>query len=370
VGLDMEGFEAAMEHQRELARSAAGAGAGDEQQSQAASRLVAELDGLAPTVFLGYEQTGARGELLRVLKAPDGETLEVFADRTPFYAESGGQVGDTGTIETESGIATVIDTDRPLEGIIRHRAKLEEGTLVEGQEATLRVDASRRDAIRRSHTATHLLHWALRTTFGSQLQQQGSLVEPDHLRFDFNHHSSLSDEDLVRIEELVVEDILGDETVQTTESTLEAARAEGAMSFFGDKYGDVVRVVRAGEHSTELCGGTHVTALGRIGAFVVRSESWWARTCAGSRPTPGRRRRRTIAAHAHCYTRRPSPCTSRPSRSRRRSLVCRAAWAKRNAGAGRLPRRPTATSPPRLPSRRSRGASWPASTIATSRPCA
>jgi alanyl-tRNA synthetase len=273
VGLDMEGFEAAMEHQRELARSAAGAGAGDEQQSQAASRLVAELDGLAPTVFLGYEQTGARGELLRVLKAPDGETLEVFADRTPFYAESGGQVGDTGTIETESGIATVIDTDRPLEGIIRHRAKLEEGTLVEGQEATLRVDASRRDAIRRSHTATHLLHWALRTTFGSQLQQQGSLVEPDHLRFDFNHHSSLSDEDLVRIEELVVEDILGDETVQTTESTLEAARAEGAMSFFGDKYGDVVRVVRAGEHSTELCGGTHVTALGRIGAFVVRSES-------------------------------------------------------------------------------------------------
>ena len=197
----------------------------------------------------------------------------MFAQRTPFYAESGGQVGDTGTIKSETGTARVIDTDKPLEGIIRHRVRLESGTLLEGQEATLRVDEDRRDAIRRSHTATHLLHWALRTTFGSQLQQQGSLVEPDYLRFDFNHHSQLSDEDIARIEELVIGDILSDGPVQTTESTLEAARAEGAMSFFGDKYGEIVRVVRAGEHSVELCGGTHVSALGRIGGFVVRSES-------------------------------------------------------------------------------------------------
>jgi alanyl-tRNA synthetase len=273
VGLDMEGFEQAMGRQRELARSAAGGGSSDEQESQATGRLVAELDGLAPTEFLGYEETEAQSKLVRVLEAPDGETLEVFAERTPFYAESGGQVGDTGVIETESGRARVIDTDRPLEGIVRHRAKLENGTLVEGQEATLRVDETRRDAIRRSHTATHLLHWALRATFGSQLQQQGSLVEPDYLRFDFNHHSSLSDEEIARIEELVIGDILGDEHVETTESTLEEARAEGAMSFFGDKYGEIVRVVRAGRHSTELCGGTHVTALGRIGEFVVRSES-------------------------------------------------------------------------------------------------
>jgi alanyl-tRNA synthetase len=273
VGLDMEGFEAAMEHQRQLARSAAGGGSGDEQESRATGRLVAELDGLAASQFLGYEQTEASSRLLRVLKAPDGETLEVFAEKTPFYAESGGQIGDTGVIETETGKAIVIDTDKPLEGIIRHRARLEEGTLVEGQEATLRVDSIRRDAIRRSHTATHLLHWALRKTFGPQLQQQGSLVEPDYLRFDFNHHSSLSDEEIAKIEDLVIGDILGDERVETTESTLEDARAEGAMSFFGDKYGEIVRVVRAGEHSTELCGGTHVTALGRIGAFVVRSES-------------------------------------------------------------------------------------------------
>jgi alanyl-tRNA synthetase len=275
--LDREGFEQAMERQRELARSAAGGGSGDEQESQAAGRLVAELDGLAPTKFLGYEQTDAQSRLLRVLKAEDDDpahpTLEVFADQTPFYAESGGQVGDTGVIETETGTARVLDTDKPLEGIIRHRAKLEEGTLVEGQEATLRVDETRRDAIRRSHTATHLLHWALRKTFGPQLQQQGSLVEPDCLRFDFNHHSSLSDEEIAKIEELVIGDILGDERVETTESTLEDARAQGAMSFFGDKYGEIVRVVRAGEHSTELCGGTHVTALGRIGAFVVRGES-------------------------------------------------------------------------------------------------
>ncbi len=277
VGLDMEGFERAMTHQRELARSAAAGGSGDELQSQAAGRLVVELEGLAPTEFLGYEQLEANSRLLRVLKGetddPAHPTLEVFVERTPFYAESGGQVGDTGTIESETGRARVIDTDRPLEGIIRHRARLESGTLVEGQEATLRVDEGRREAIKRSHTATHLLHWALRTTFGSQLQQQGSLVEPDYLRFDFNHHSSLSDEEVAKLEELVIGDILSDEGVVTSESTLESARAEGAMSFFGDKYGEIVRVVHAGEHSIELCGGTHVSALGRIGAFVVRGES-------------------------------------------------------------------------------------------------
>jgi alanyl-tRNA synthetase len=283
VGLDMEGFERAMERQRELARSAASGSTGDEHESDAAGRLVAELDGLAPTEFLGYQQLEAESRLVKVLKATgdssadsedDGQpTLEVFSERTPFYAESGGQVGDTGTIESETGRARVLETDRPLEGIIRHRVRLEEGTLIEGQEVTLRVDEARRDAIRRSHTATHLLHWALRTTFGSQLQQQGSLVEPDYLRFDFNHHSQLTDEDIARIEELVIGDILSDEPVQTTEETLESARSEGAMSFFGDKYGEIVRVVRAGEHSVELCGGTHVPALGRIGAFVVRSES-------------------------------------------------------------------------------------------------
>jgi len=277
VGLDLEGFERAMGHQRELARSAAAGGSGDELQSQAAGRLVSELDGLAPTKFLGYEQLETKSRLLRVLQVesedPAQPTLEVFAEQTPFYAESGGQVGDTGTIESETGTARVLDTDKPLEGVIRHRVRLERGTLVEGQEATLRVDESRRDAIRRSHTATHLLHWALRATFGSQLQQQGSLVEPDYLRFDFNHHSQLSDEEIARIEELVIGDILADEPVQTTEETLAAARAEGAMSFFGDKYGEIVRVVRAGGHSVELCGGTHVAALGRIGGFVVRSES-------------------------------------------------------------------------------------------------
>ena len=291
VGLDMEGFEAAMARQRQLARTAAGGGAGDERASQAAGRLVAELDGLAPTEFLGYEQLQAHSKLVKILKAagsaPKGSkgdadngpenstkpTLEVFSEWTPFYAESGGQVGDTGTIESETGRARVINTDRPLEGMIRHTVSLEEGTLVEGQEAILRVDGERRDAIRRSHTATHLLHWALRSTFGSQLQQQGSLVEPDYLRFDFNHHSQLSDQDIARIEELVIGDILGDEPVKTTEESLAQARAEGAMSFFGDKYGEIVRVVRAGEHSVELCGGTHVSALGRIGSFVVRSES-------------------------------------------------------------------------------------------------
>jgi alanyl-tRNA synthetase len=278
IGVDLEGFEREMKQQRARARSAAGGGsAGDAKASQATGHLMAELGALPPTEFLGYEQLQAQGKLLRVLSAegddPGQPTLEVFAEKTPFYAESGGQVGDTGTIETESGRARVIETDRPLEGIIRHRATLESGTLVEGQNATLTVDEARREAIKRSHTATHLLHWALRTTFGSQLQQQGSLVEPDHLRFDFNHHAQLSSDELARIEELVISDILTDEPVRTSETTLESARAEGAMSFFGDKYGEIVRVVHAGEHSIELCGGTHVPALGRIGGFVVRSES-------------------------------------------------------------------------------------------------
>lgn len=274
IEVDLEGFEREMEGQRERARSAAGGGsAGDAEASEATGHLMAELGALAQTEFLGYELLETRSRLLRVLTATDGETLEVFVEKTPFYAESGGQVGDTGVIESETGRARVIDTDKPLEGVIRHRVTLESGTLMEGQEATLRVDESRREAIKRSHTATHLLHWALRTTFGSQLQQQGSLVEPDYLRFDFNHHAQLTDDDLARIEELVMADILTDEPVETTESTLERARAEGAMSFFGDKYGEIVRVVRAGEHSVELCGGTHVPALGRIGGFVVRSES-------------------------------------------------------------------------------------------------
>jgi alanyl-tRNA synthetase len=270
VDVDLAGFEQAMERQRELARSAAGGGS---EEGSVTTHLLGELGGLASTEFVGYEQLEAHSKLLRVLQAPDGDTLEVFVERTPFYAESGGQVGDTGVIETESGCARVIDTDRPLEGLIRHRATLESGTLLEGQQAVLRVDETRREAIKRSHTATHLLHWALRTTFGPQLQQQGSLVEPDYLRFDFNHHSQLGEQELAQIEELVIGDILSDERVEVTESTLESARASGAMSFFGDKYGEIVRVVRAGEHSIELCGGTHVPALGRIGGFVVRSES-------------------------------------------------------------------------------------------------
>jgi alanyl-tRNA synthetase len=275
VGLDMEGFEREMERQRELARSA-GAG-GDDEQAAPDADLLDALGGGEPMEFVGYEQLEARGRLLRVLVRetddPARPLLEVFAQRTPFYGESGGQVGDTGVIESDTGRARVLDTDRPLEGVIRHRAELEQGTLVEGQEAVLRVDGERREAIKRSHTATHLLHWALRSAFGSQLQQQGSLVEPDYLRFDFNHHAALDEQQVARIEALVVEEILSDGPVEVSESTLARAREEGAMSFFGDKYGEIVRVVRAGGHSIELCGGTHVEALGRIGGFVVRGES-------------------------------------------------------------------------------------------------
>jgi alanyl-tRNA synthetase len=267
--VDVAGFERAMQRQRELARAAADRGvtSGD----SASLRSLAEEIG--PTAFVGYEKTRAEATIRAVRENPSSGTLEVFTDTTPFYPESGGQVGDTGTIVTETGRGTVTDTDAPLPGLIRHQVKLDSGSLSPGQSAELQVDSIRRDALRRSHTATHLLHWALRKVFGPQLHQQGSLVAPDYLRFDFNHHAAPTREELEQVERLVVEQILGDSAVEVSEMPLARARSLGALSFFGEKYGENVRVVRAGAESVELCGGTHVGSLGRIGEFLIQSEA-------------------------------------------------------------------------------------------------
>jgi len=194
-------------------------------------------------------------------------------DRTPFYAESGGQVGDTGTVTSETGRAEVLDTTYALPGLHRHLARVVEGTIEPGELVTAAIDVERRDAIRRNHTATHLLHWALREVLGDHVKQQGSLVAPDRLRFDFSHYEAVTPEELTRVEDLANADILANQPVRHYETTKEFAEQLGAIAFFGDKYGDIVRVLEAGPHSTELCGGTHVRATGDIGPLKIVSES-------------------------------------------------------------------------------------------------
>jgi alanyl-tRNA synthetase len=197
--------------------------------------------------------------------------VEVFLDQTPFYAEGGGQVGDTGTITTETGRADVYDTVYALPGLIAHKARLV-GELTPGQDALAGIDGPRREAIRRNHTATHLLHAALRTVLGDHVRQQGSLVAPDRLRFDFSHHGQPTPEELATVFSLANDAVLTDEVVETTETSREEAERMGAVAFFGDKYGSTVRVVRAGDTSLEFCGGTHVSSLGQIGPISLLSE--------------------------------------------------------------------------------------------------
>ena len=201
----------------------------------------------------------------------EGDVVEVFLDRTPFYAESGGQVGDTGTIVTESGIADVYDTVYAVPGLIAHKARLS-GEVRAGQDALATIDVERREAIRRNHTATHLLHAALRSVLGDHVRQQGSLVSPEYLRFDFSHHGQPSREELEEVFALANRAVLTDVTVDTTETSREEAEKMGAIAFFGDKYGSSVRVVQAGPSSLEFCGGTHVDSLGQIGSVTLVSE--------------------------------------------------------------------------------------------------
>ena len=264
VEVDVEGFEAAMSDQRDRSRAAAkktGVAAGEEADAE---RAVLATHG--PTDFVGRTESTTQATVLAVVG--DG----VFLDRTPFYAESGGQVGDTGTITTPTGTLLVVDTTNALPGLVRHTVEVVDGSIEVGQTATATIDVDRRAAIRRNHTATHLLHWALREVLGDHVKQQGSMVAPERLRFDFAHFAAVTPEELVQIEDLVNHEVLTNEAVDHSEMTMDAARDLGAIAFFGDKYGDVVRVLRAGPHSLELCGGTHVGALGDIGLVKVVSE--------------------------------------------------------------------------------------------------
>ncbi len=268
IGVDLATFDALMQEQRTRAKEAGKKG--DLYANRTSFQQI--LDDHGPTEFVGREETEAKATVLAVVANDDG-TASVFLDRTPFYAESGGQVGDTGVLSSDSGRAEVLDTTYGLPGLHRHVVRVIEGSIDAGQEVTAAIDAERRDAIRRNHTGTHILHWALREVHGASVKQQGSLVEPDRLRFDFGPSDALTAEQIRRIEDLANREILGNDTVRHYETTKAEATARGAIAFFGDKYGDVVRVLEAGRRSTELCGGTHVRALGDIGPVKIVSES-------------------------------------------------------------------------------------------------
>ena len=274
--IDRAGFDAEMDVQRTRAREARTTVTG---ASTEAYRSI--LDQHGTTEFIRDTHT-TEGVVLAVLElagdtddnsGDEGATIEIILDRTTFYAEGGGQVGDIGTIETQNGTAKVTETTSAVPGLTRHTAQLLNGSIDVGATATTNVEWSRRAAIRRNHTGTHILHWALREVLGDHVQQAGSHVDNERLRFDFSHFEAVTADQLVDIENLVNEEILANEGCRHYETSMEHAQSVGAIAFFGDKYGDTVRVLEAGSKSIELCGGTHVRALGDIGHMRVTGES-------------------------------------------------------------------------------------------------
>ncbi|MBA3275500.1 MAG: alanine--tRNA ligase, partial [Chloroflexia bacterium] len=231
------------------------------------------------TEFLGYELEVAEASIVAILGidgvldvAEAGQQVEIVLDRTPFYGESGGQLGDSGPIRTETGVVDIDDTRRPAPDLYVHRGTVTEGFVSGGDEATAKIDGARRQEIRRNHTATHLLHKALRLVLGDEVHQAGSLVAPDRLRFDFTTMDAIAPDRLRAITEIVNNEILADRPVVTEVSSYTDAVAAGAMALFGEKYGETVRMVQIDDFSRELCGGTHVRHTGEIGPFLITSE--------------------------------------------------------------------------------------------------
>jgi alanyl-tRNA synthetase len=274
LAVDEAGFRTAMEAQRERARAAQQFQVGQEEE------LYRSL-GLPATAFVGYEALTSRAKVLQIVRdgqaqeeAGLGQEVDLVLDRTPFYGESGGQVGDTGVIIGARGRVEVRETRHPLPALTVHRGVVTEGIIAKGEEVEARVDEERRLDIARNHTATHLLQRALQKILGQHVRQAGSLVAPDRLRFDFAHLQPVSAEELHQIEREVNAAVRAAMPVEATMTTLEQARASGAMALFGEKYGDVVRMVCVGDaYSRELCGGTHLHNTGQIGFFKILSES-------------------------------------------------------------------------------------------------
>jgi alanyl-tRNA synthetase len=282
ITVDAAGFDAAMAAQKAEARKS-WAGSGEAADDQV---WFAVADKVGPTEFLGYETETAEGELVALVKG--GQMVDVLTtgdegfavfNQTPFYGESGGQVGDSGRISGDGVAATVLETSKH-HGVFGHKVKVEQGTLKLGQGMVLAVDHTRRSAIRSNHSATHLLHEALRLVLGDHVAQRGSLVSPDRLRFDFVHTKPITAQELVQIEDIANEIVLQNTPVETRLMSVDDAKNSGARALFGEKYGDEVRVVSMGEPtgnglgwSVELCGGTHVRRTGDIGLISIVAEA-------------------------------------------------------------------------------------------------
>ena len=274
--LDMEGFNREMEKQQEKSRKA-WSGSGEEKIPEIYKKIASEN---LKIKFIGYESLETEGKIIKIIKDENGvksltqgETGEIVTDVTPFYGESGGQVGDKGLITGENFYLKVEDTKRPVEGIIVHKVKVVKGEVKEGEKCKLEVDKNFRIPTMCNHTATHLLQYALRKVLGDHVKQAGSLVEPDRLRFDFTHFKALTRDEIKEIEKIVNEKIRENAVVEKREMPIEEAKKLGAIALFGEKYGDVVRVVKIGNFSIELCGGTHLDRTGDIGFFKIINES-------------------------------------------------------------------------------------------------
>ena len=274
--VDEEGFSTAMKEQKETARKARKV----TNYMGADVTVYESIDPSITTEFVGYDRL-RYGSKISVLTTEseltdaltDGQTGTVIVEETPFYATMGGQCADTGKIVTEAGEFVVEDTVKLLGGKVGHIGKMTKGMLKVGDSVTLEVDADRRADICKNHSATHLLQKALRTVLGTHVEQAGSYVDGERLRFDFSHFSAMTKEELLRVEQLVNEKIVENMPVVTDICTIEEAKKSGAMALFGEKYGETVRVVKMGDFSIELCGGTHVPATGVITAFKIVSES-------------------------------------------------------------------------------------------------
>ncbi|HWO11406.1 MAG TPA: alanine--tRNA ligase, partial [Polyangiaceae bacterium] len=272
-GVDTEGYERALEEARKRSEFK-----GAEQAVEGVYRAALERVSEGRVEFTGYERDDDTSEVVALIgdgalvsRLGEGARGEVVTRRTPFYGEAGGQQGDAGVLRFGDGVFVVEDTQKPLDGLVVHRGVVQRGTLEVGTSAALSVDSGRRNATRRNHSATHLLHYALRKVVGPQAQQKGSLVGPDRLRFDFTHGTALTEAQLGEIENRVNELVVENHPVRTQVLPLDQARALGAMMIFEEKYGTTVRMLSMGP-STELCGGTHARATGDIGLFKILQE--------------------------------------------------------------------------------------------------
>jgi alanyl-tRNA synthetase len=271
--LDEERFDELMAEQRERAKRAVKRGRLGEELAEAAAAS-------GRTEFVGYQTLESEGRLLAVLAdggrtqvAGEGEEVRLILDRTPFYAEAGGQIGDHGYLRTPSGLVRVVDTQWGPGEVIVHSGVVQSGEVREGDDVHAEVDAVRREATARAHTATHVVHWTLKHVLGEHARQAGSLVAPGRLRFDFPHHSAVPRDVLEQAEEIANHRLAEDAPVTIYETTFEEAKNQGAVALFGEKYGDFVRVVEVGDYSIELCGGTHVARTGNVAIVRILGEA-------------------------------------------------------------------------------------------------